>query len=97
MAEREVFDARMGREKIKASASALAGDFIFPPLTLWRARVLPLRLHFIGDWWLKRKLVKCGGLIADDYCEMWNFLSLINLSVRAMDFIKLFDNWMISR
>jgi hypothetical protein len=36
--------------EIKASASALAGDFNFPPLTLWRARVLPLRLHY--HWYL---------------------------------------------
>ena len=35
--------------EIKASASALAGDFDFPPLTLWRARALPLCVdgHFI--------------------------------------------------
>jgi hypothetical protein len=48
MAEGEVFALRMGRA-IKASASALAGDFDFPPLTLWRARALPLCFdgHFI--------------------------------------------------
>jgi len=48
MAEGEVFALRMGRA-IKASASALAGDFNFPPLTLWRARALPLCFdgHFI--------------------------------------------------
>jgi hypothetical protein len=28
-----------GAGEIKASASALAGDFNFPPLTLWRARM----------------------------------------------------------
>jgi hypothetical protein len=47
MAEREVFAARRAGE-IKASASALAGDFDFPPLTLWRARALPL--CFDGDF-----------------------------------------------
>ena len=38
-----------GAGEIKASASALAGDFNFPLLTLWRARALPLCFdgHFI--------------------------------------------------
>ena len=38
-----------GAGEIKAPASALAGDFNFPPLTLWRARDLPLCFdgHFI--------------------------------------------------
>ena len=38
-----------GAGEIKASASALVGDFDFPPLTLWRARALPLCFdgHFI--------------------------------------------------
>jgi hypothetical protein len=31
-----------GAGEIKASASALAGDFDFTPLTLWRAGALPL-------------------------------------------------------
>ena len=39
-----------GAGEIKASASELAGAFNFPPLTLWRARALPLCCdeHFIG-------------------------------------------------
>jgi hypothetical protein len=44
--------------EIKAPASALAGAFNFlPPLTLWRARALPLYFdwHFIrADWWFKK-------------------------------------------
>ncbi len=38
-----------GAGEIKASASALARVFDFPPLTLWRARALPLCFegHFI--------------------------------------------------
>ena len=38
-----------GAGEIKTSASGLAGDFDFTPLTLWRARALPLCFdgHFI--------------------------------------------------
>jgi hypothetical protein len=45
----EVIRCANGAGEIKASASALAGDFDFPPLTLWRARALPLCFagHFI--------------------------------------------------
>jgi hypothetical protein len=41
-----------GEGEIKASASALAGDFNFPPLTLWRARALPLCFDAHFYWFL---------------------------------------------
>jgi hypothetical protein len=44
-----------GAGEIKASASALAGGSDFPPLTLWRARALPLCFdgHFIRVHWCR--------------------------------------------
>ena len=68
----------IGAGEIKASASALAGDFDFPPLmTLWRARALPLCFdgHFIRvhSCWLvvEEKIGQRWESAEDWWCSGW--------------------------